>query len=65
MYNVGKVEQLNSYNRWQTNVPINSLQAPLGIDKQGNTFKLDLHEKFQWSTWPYGQVATGKRDKVN
>ena len=54
MYNVGKVEQLNSYNRWQTNVPINSLQAPLGIDKQGNTFKLDLHEKFHG---PHGLIA--------
>lgn len=54
MYNVGKVEQLNSYNRWQTNVPINSLQAPLGIDKQGNIFKLDLHEKFHG---PHGLIA--------
>ncbi len=54
MYNVGKVEQLNSYNRWQTNVPINSLQAPLGVDKQGNIFKLDLHEKFHG---PHGLIA--------
>ena len=54
MYNVGKVEQLNSYNRWQTNMPINSLQAPLGIDKQGNIFKLDLHEKFHG---PHGLIA--------
>lgn len=54
MYNVGKVEQLNSYNRWQTNMPINSLQAPLGVDKQGNIFKLDLHEKFHG---PHGLIA--------
>ena len=54
MYNVGKVEQLNSYNRWQTNLPINSLQAPLGVDKQGNIFKLDLHEKFHG---PHGLIA--------
>ena len=54
MYNVGKVEQLNSFNRWQINQPINSLQAPLGIDKQGNIFKLDLHEKFHG---PHGLIA--------
>ncbi len=54
MYNVGKVEQLNSFNRWQTNIPINSLQAPLGIDKAGNLFKLDLHEKFHG---PHGLIA--------
>jgi len=54
MYNVGRVEQLNSYNRWKTNIPINSLQAPLGIDKQGNIFKLDLHEKFHG---PHGLIA--------
>ena len=54
MYNVGKVEQLNSYNRWQVNMPINSLQAPLGVDKQGNIFKLDLHEKFHG---PHGLIA--------
>lgn len=54
MYNVGKVEQLNSFNRWQNNSPINSLQAPLGVDKQGNIFKLDLHEKFHG---PHGLIA--------
>ena len=54
MYNVGKVEQLNSFNRWQINQPINSLQAPLGVDKQGNIFKLDLHEKFHG---PHGLIA--------
>lgn len=54
MYNVGKVEQLNSFNRWQTNVPINSLQAPIGVDQQGNLFKLDLHEKFHG---PHGLIA--------
>lgn len=54
MYNVGKVEQLNSYNRWEVNLPVNSLQAPLGVDKQGNIFKLDLHEKFHG---PHGLIA--------
>ena len=54
MYNVGNVEQLNSYNRWQVNAPINSLQAPVGVDRQGNIFKLDLHEKFHG---PHGLIA--------
>ena len=54
MYNVGKVEQLNSFNRWEVNVPLNSLQAPIGVDKQGNLFKLDLHEKFHG---PHGLIA--------
>lgn len=54
LYNVGKVEQLNSYTRWQNNTPINSLQAPLGVDKQGNILKLDLHEKFHG---PHGLIA--------
>lgn len=54
MYNVGKVEQLNSLNRWEANAPINSLQVPIGVDKQGNLFKLDLHEKFHG---PHGLIA--------
>lgn len=54
MYNVGKVEQLNSFNRWEVNSPINSLQVPIGVDKQGNIFKLDLHEKFHG---PHGLIA--------
>ena len=65
MYNIGRVEQLNSYNRWQTNTPINSLQAPIGIDNQGNIFKLDLHEKFHG---PHGLIAgmtgSGKSELV-
>ena len=36
------------------NMPINSLQVPLGVDKQGNIFKLDLHEKFHG---PHGLIA--------
>ncbi len=54
MYNVGKVEQLNSFNRWQMNFASNTLQAPLGVDRQGNLFKLDLHEKFHG---PHGLIA--------
>ena len=54
MYNVGMVEQLNILNRWKTNDPTKSLQAPVGVDKQQELFKLDLHEKFHG---PHGLVA--------
>ena len=54
MYNVGMVEQLNILNRWKTNDPTKSLQVPIGLDKNGEQFKLDLHEKFYG---PHGLVA--------
>ncbi len=54
MYNVGRVEQLNSLNRWQKNNPILTLQAPVGIGKSGEKINLDLHEKFHG---PHGLIA--------
>lgn len=54
MYNVGMVEQLNILNRWKTNDPTKSLQAPVGVDKSLELFKLDLHEKFHG---PHGLIA--------
>ncbi len=54
MYNVGKVEQLNSVNRWKTNDPTISLATPIGMDENGDIFKIDLHEKFHG---PHGLVA--------
>lgn len=54
MYNIGKIEHLNSLTRWKENNPIVSLKAPIGVDSNGNTFYLDLHEKFQG---PHGLVA--------
>lgn len=54
MYNVGMVEQLNILNRWKQNDPTKSLQVPIGVDKNGEQFKLDLHEKFYG---PHGLVA--------
>ena len=54
MYNVGKVEQLNSLNRWQKNNPILTLQAQVGVGKGGEKINLDLHEKFHG---PHGLVA--------
>lgn len=54
MYNAGSVEQLNSFNRWKTNDPTASLACPIGINENGELFKLDLHEKVHG---PHGLVA--------
>ena len=54
MYNVGKVEHLNSYTRWIENDPTRSLKAPVGVNGNGNLFYVDLHEKFQG---PHGLIA--------
>ncbi len=54
MYNVGMIEQLNIQNRWKSNDPTKSLQAPVGVDKSQELFKLDLHEKFYG---PHGLIA--------
>ena len=54
MYNVGKVEQLNSLERWKTNNPVTSLAVPIGINQEGELFKMDAHEK-GWG--PHGLVA--------
>ena len=54
MYNIGKIEQLNSQNRWKTNDPTNSLIVPVGVDESGEPFNLDLHEK---AHGPHGLIA--------
>ncbi len=54
MYNVGMIEQLNLLNRWKSNDPTKSLQAPVGLDKSRELFKLDLHEK---AHGPHGLIA--------
>ena len=54
MYNVGMVEQLNILNRWKVNDPTKSLQAPVGLEKSRDLFKLDLHEK---AHGPHGLIA--------
>ena len=54
MYNVGRVEQLNALNRWNTNHPYDTLEAPVGVDSNGSLFMLDLHEK---AHGPHGLVA--------
>ena len=54
MYNVGKVEQLNSLDRWKRNNPALSLSVPVGINQEGELFKMDAHEK---GFGPHGLVA--------
>lgn len=54
MFNVGKIEHLNSLTRWKENNPTISLQTPIGVDSYGGLFNLDLHEKFHG---PHGLVA--------
>ena len=54
MYNVGKVEQLNVLQRYQSNNSQKSLSVPIGIEKSGTVLKLDLHEKYHG---PHGLIA--------
>lgn len=54
MYEIGKVEQLNSINRWEKNVPILNMAALVGIGKNGEKISLDLHEKYHG---PHGLIA--------
>lgn len=54
MYNVGKIEQLNIRNRWKSSDPTTTLKAPIGVHENGETFYLDLHEKFDG---PHGLIA--------
>ncbi len=54
MFNVGKIEHLNCLTRWKENNPTKTLKTPVGVDSYGETFNLDLHEKFHG---PHGLVA--------
>ena len=54
MEKVGKVEQLNVLNRWNTNDSTKSLRAEVGVDEERNWIYLDLHEKFHG---PHGLIA--------
>lgn len=54
MYEVGKIEQLNSLNRWNKSNPILSLQVPVGFGKSGEKIGIDLHEKYHG---PHGLIA--------
>lgn len=54
MLGLGMAEHLNLLERWSSNDPTKSLAAPIGVDKYGEPFKLDLHER---AHGPHGLVA--------
>lgn len=54
LFGAGKVEHLNALTRWRENDPTKSLETAVGVDTYGETFMLDLHEKFHG---PHGLVA--------
>lgn len=54
MFNVSKIEHLNSLTRWKENNPTITLETPIGVDSYGESFGLDLHEKYHG---PHGLVA--------
>lgn len=54
MYDVGRVEQLNSLNRWQKSNPMETLATPVSYGKNNEVQYIDLHEKYHG---PHGLVA--------
>lgn len=54
MFDVSRIEQLNVITRWKNNNPVNSLSTVVGVHKNGDPFKLDLHEKYHG---PHGLIA--------
>lgn len=54
MAKVGKVEQLNILNRWNTNDSTTNLKAEVGVDPNNKLMYLDLHEK---AHGPHGLIA--------
>ena len=54
MAKVGKVEQLNILNRWNTNDSTSNLKAEVGVSPDGKLMYLDLHEK---AHGPHGLIA--------
>lgn len=54
MYDAGRIEQLNIFERWQRSNSTKTLQAPIGIDSAGMPIVLDVHEKFHG---PHGLIA--------
>ncbi len=54
MFEAGKPEHLDVLSHWEENDPVKSLAAPIGIDADGYTIKLDIHEK---AHGPHGLIA--------
>ena len=54
MFESGKPEHLDVLAHWEENDPVKSLAAPIGVDADGYTIKLDIHEK---AHGPHGLIA--------
>lgn len=54
MLDIGMIEHLNLTDNWSANDPTKSLAATIGVDKYGEPFKLDLHER---AHGPHGLIA--------
>lgn len=54
MYGVSKIEQLNISNRWKNDSPVSTLATSIGVQEDGELFKLNLHEKYHG---PHGLIA--------
>ena len=54
LLDIGMIEHLNLMDNWSASDPVTSLAATIGVDKYGDAFKLDLHER---AHGPHGLVA--------
>ena len=54
MLDLGMIEHLNLMENWSANDPTKTLAATVGIDRYGEAFRLDLHER---AHGPHGLVA--------
>ena len=54
MFNATSIEELDIWNRWNSNDAIYSLATPIGIDGAGNIINLDVHEDYHG---PHGLIA--------
>lgn len=54
MLDLGMIEHLNLVDNWSANDPTQNLAATVGVDRYGEAFKLDLHER---AHGPHGLVA--------
>lgn len=54
MLDIGMIEHLNLAEKWSANDPTKSLAAAIGVDRYGEPFRLDLHER---AHGPHGLVA--------
>ena len=54
MFGVGKVEHLNAPTRWKENNPTQTIETQIGVNRMGEPFMIDLHEKYHG---PHGLIA--------